>query len=1248
MWHPSGYAILSLLTLCSLSSAQQGPGRACPVACSVAGRDPTTWTDLHGVNALKRCTEPVLFDTSIYTDVNDPSSPLKLRTCTASNKIPKEEVEYSPAPFTFGTPLQRRGNSTNSTVLHGCLPDAHTFTNKTAVNLLRWNADQESAKGAGVNAVLSAAEALKVYLSGQDDCSLTIMMARHGDATVGLYVGTEVLTSSATTVVEQFISALQKGGDVSRFAAQSCSSDKTPSTWTIGMYADFRGNISATQEALRTWAGGKCFLDSDSKDIGDKIDISFVLATGAPNRSNSPEVSKRELVARAECTAIQVGDGDGCWSLAQRCGTTQTVFEGYNKATNFCTSLKPKQWVCCSKGDLPNMGPKPGADGSCASYTIQPNDICFNIAETYQITVPKIESYNNQTWGWGGCSAIQPGQFICLSKGTPPMPAPLTNALCGPQVVGTKRPTDGTDIKDLNPCPLNVCCNVWGQCGITSDFCVLNPASTKAPGTTMPGKNSCVSSCGMNITNNASPPAQFRMIAYFESWNLDRPCLHMDITNVLEQTQITHIHFAFPSITKDFKVNITGQEDQFEKFKSMTGVKRIVSFGGWAFSTEAPTYNIFREGVTAANRATLATNIAQFILDNKMDGVDFDWEYPAAPDIPGIPAGSIEAGKQYLEFLKLVKRRLASKEVAIAAPASYWYLKGFPIKEVSQIVDYIVYMTYDLHGQWDYGNKWSSPGCDSGDCLRSHINITETTDALAMVTKAGVPANKIVVGVASYGRSFHMAQVGCDGPNCKFTGSALESNAMPGRCTNTAGYIANAEIREILADSAGGLGYSVKSWHDGPSNSDMLVYNNEEWVAYMSDTTKGTRTTWVRGLNFGGTSDWAIDLNRDYGDDGVGNMDPEDVEMGGGPVCNQADVYDSLEEISAASSLDPTCAQLYSLRVLSKMLYGAMDKYKQVDDGYDSKFKSYIKYLKKGLPEGLRLWVHWLNGEGQAFFDCRFRGNGDDWTGPCPVPRSVRGGLLIGIWTIDMTLRDHDGFFKALYKKTGIMEDWIKFGKYEEETQCNPACMNKLELTVNGLPQLKDEYTIPNPKDIIQKAMGNSQNLLNQLTARTFDVGMGLWSGGNPDVVQALAIPVFLVENAIEGMEDAKELGEKEEKEAAKNKLLLILSLVFLIVPFLGEAAAIAAGSVAMARVIALIGAGANVGLTLQEVIENPDMAPFAIMELLTAGRLKTPKDYSDALKFRNFMKTSDIETLGEKFVKQDAMIQKIVNACKR
>lgn len=172
---------------------------------------------------------------------------------------------------------------------------------------------------------------------------------------------------------------------------------------------------------------------------------------------------------------------------------------------------------------------------------------------------------------------------------------------------------------------------------------------------------------------------------------------------------------------------------------------------------------------------------------------------------------------------------------------------SFPIAEMSEYLDYIVYMAYDLHGQWDWGNEWSQSGCPTGNCLRSHVNETEVRLALAMgesrpdrrlekeeihehaancafslVTKAGVASNKIMVGEASYGRSFNMATAGCTGPECFFTGSNGSSDATPGRCTATGGYIANAEIMEII-DKNG----SITTWYDDDTATDYLVYDGK-------------------------------------------------------------------------------------------------------------------------------------------------------------------------------------------------------------------------------------------------------------------------------------------------------------------------------------------------------------------------------------------------------------------------------------
>jgi len=133
-----------------------------------------------------------------------------------------------------------------------------------------------------------------------------------------------------------------------------------------------------------------------------------------------------------------------------------------------------------------------------------------------------------------------------------------------------------------------------------------------------------------------------------------------------------------------------------------------VAFGGWAFSNEPGTNHIIRRGVQPTNRATFAQNIINFVKNEGIDGVDIDWEYPGATDIEGSDPGSPQDGINYQRFLQTLKSGLGSdKSVSFAAPASYWYLKNFPIKVMANIVDYVVYMTYDLHGQWDVGNKWA-------------------------------------------------------------------------------------------------------------------------------------------------------------------------------------------------------------------------------------------------------------------------------------------------------------------------------------------------------------------------------------------------------------------------------------------------------------------------------------------------------------------------------------------------------------
>jgi hypothetical protein len=94
------------------------------------------------------------------------------------------------------------------------------------------------------------------------------------------------------------------------------------------------------------------------------------------------------------------------------------------------------------------------------------------------------------------------------------------------------------------------------------------------------------------------------------------------------------------------------------------------------------------------------------------------------------------------------------------------------------------------------------------------------------------------------------------------------------------------------------------------------------------------------------------------------------------------------------------------------MLAQALTKFKDVNNGYDDKFNSYAKYIKKEIPVKLTEYIEWRSGAkpphgvGQKFFDYSFVGGGRKWQGHCPVPNSEIGDYKIGTMDITYTVRD--------------------------------------------------------------------------------------------------------------------------------------------------------------------------------------------------------------------------------------------------
>ncbi|RDW81617.1 class V chitinase Chi100 [Aspergillus mulundensis] len=793
----------------------------CPSACVESGSNPGNWTLYPRLGRLSMCNQTMLLDFSLFTSLRKDET---LRACTAGSTV------------ALGT--SRLGDTTNDA---SCLPsDSMTQVQESL---------QLSFNKTGTPATLGDFEAasrqLAAAVSQRDTskCTDTAVFAYSNSVAVGLFAGPGVGSISAF-VLQQFTAKINSTGFSDSVVAQLCASGGRSSKYSFGIVASGDRDVRFVQDAVAAWASGECVTSYDEAE--DWLDI---------------PLSVPSLVVA----------GDTCESLAAECGVSPHDFTVYNPASTLCSTLMVGQHVCCSAGTLPDFRPQPNPDGTCAAHYVQPGENCAALGAANSLTNAEIESFNKDTWSWEGCVNLQAFQYICLSRGAPPMPAPIANAVCGPQKPGTQQPGPGTSLASLNPCPLNACCNKHGQCGINRDFCTESKSATGAPGTSAPGQNGCISNCGTNIVTG-SAPAQYISIGYFEGYNLGRPCLNMKIT-AMDLTPFTHIHLAFGHVSASYTVDVSPVQVQWELFKQLSGFKKILSLGGWSFSTEPATYHIFRDAVRPGNQDRFVANIVSFVGEHGLDGIDIDWEYPAAPDIPGIPPGTAEDADNYLTFFTKLRAAMpSSKSLSFCAPASYWYLRGYHIREMAALADYIVYMTYDLHGQWDYANQYAIDGCPAGNCLRSQTNITETLLALAMITKAGVPSSKIAVGVTSYGRSFQMTTPGCTGPMCTYTGGG--SGAYAGPCTGTAGYIANAEISAILAGTgawraaSGALQRigSYSSYFDTDSQSNVAVYESTQWVGYMDDKVKADRKALYQGLRMGGVIDWAVDLNGFGGD----------------------------------------------------------------------------------------------------------------------------------------------------------------------------------------------------------------------------------------------------------------------------------------------------------------------------------------------------------------------------------------------
>ncbi|KAH7007283.1 hypothetical protein EDB80DRAFT_842547 [Ilyonectria destructans] len=642
----------------NLDGSQAPDQHDCPPPC-VDYANIHSWIPYLSVQRLSRCKAPMLLQLSVSQPLDVEDSTILIRSCTlGSHSTAAKIIDETPVDNPKKEDTLVQDGSLN--VAPACIISGTPVSTKLSIG----KGDPGNGNKEHIASLLGG---IKNFFSTKDNCDEKFVFAYYQQTVASVYIGPGLGKPTVKSALDALGEHISAGGSASnQTVAELCGNGRKPQQ-VFGAVIDTTGDLAAGA----VQAAGQ-FLDVRVFDLAaedaDLVDAHTTPSTPSPTPAptSAPRGlavrllgpwKRSELEKRAVCKYAQVEDGDSCTTLSVR---------------NVCATLKAGDYVCCSAGDpYKPAAPEPNADGTCKSHLIENGDSCDALAKKHGVTVKDIEKWNAKTtWVWTNCKSILVGYNMCVG------------AECGPLVPGTKPPKDNsTSLADLNPCPLKACCSNWGFCGVFPDHRKINAPLDGAPGTRNPGFQN----------------TYFGRISYYETFDIERNCLQIG------------------------KPVIKQGKDQWADFKKLKE-KRILSIGGWADSTEPGKFNIIRSAILQ-NRKTFANNLAQFAKDEGIDGIDIDWEYPGAPDIlvDGKPIGEKSDGLNYLQFLTVLKDKMPSgKTVSIAAPASYWYLKQFPIDRIAEVIDYIIFMTYDLHGQWDYSNTNAYDECPSGKCIRSH------------------------------------------------------------------------------------------------------------------------------------------------------------------------------------------------------------------------------------------------------------------------------------------------------------------------------------------------------------------------------------------------------------------------------------------------------------------------------------------------------------------------------------------------
>ena len=280
----------------------------------------------------------------------------------------------------------------------------------------------------------------------------------------------------------------------------------------------------------------------------------------------------------------------------------------------------------------------------------------------------------------------------------------------------------------------------------------------------------CVAVLLVAVRATGAPPGHGkRVVGYFTEWN-DA----FDVDKIRPEL-LTHVIYAF-AVIKDGQIAISNPANATDKayandpadtafkgrFRQLQLLKQkhphlrtLISVGGWGGSA-----GFSDAALTDASRAAFARSCAAFASRYGFDGVDVDWEFPVTGGAKA-DAGRPEDRRNFTLLLRELRMRLDEQgardgkryELTIAAPAGAQNYKHIELDRIHPHVDWINLMTYDMAGTWSKVTCFNAP-LFTPDTGIEGVTQTSADATVRAYRTAGVPPEKIVLGVPFYGKAF--------------------------------------------------------------------------------------------------------------------------------------------------------------------------------------------------------------------------------------------------------------------------------------------------------------------------------------------------------------------------------------------------------------------------------------------------------------------------------------------------------------